>query len=235
MTCCSCQGLQGCVPVVASRASWSAASRKRRARASRCRATASASFSPRPERISISDLISSPATDSESTGSLWAAERSSSKRWASERVTGSRIPNSSSIPTVKSVEASKTSLTLGISTTGTTSGQIEVQRVEEVNGGTRGVHGHLRRYLEEGLRVVEDDLHSGRHEIVGHLLGGLGGDREHAHYHVLLADHPLEIFVRTDREVVAHRLADLAWVLVEYGDHAEAVVGEDVGARDGLA
>src|ERR671924_1635121 len=168
MTCCSCQGLQGCVPVVASRASCSAASRKRRARASRCRATASARFSPRPERISISDLISSPATDSESTGSLWAAERSSSKRWASERVTGSRIPNSSSIPTVKSVEASKTSLTLGISTTGTTSGQIEVQRVEEVNGGARRGACHLPRELEGGLRVVEEDVYSRRPPNGGH-------------------------------------------------------------------
>ena len=91
----------------------SAASANSRARASRCLATASANVSPRPERISISDRISSPATDSASTGSSCAAARSSSKRWSSESVSGSRIANSSSIPTVKSVEASKTSLTRG--------------------------------------------------------------------------------------------------------------------------
>ena len=92
-----------------------AASANRRERASRCLAVASAKVSPRPERISISERISSPATASASTGSSWARPRSSSKRWSSESVLGSRIANSSSSPTVKSVEASKTSLTRGIS------------------------------------------------------------------------------------------------------------------------
>ena len=44
-----------------------------RAGARRCRATASAKLSARPERISISEAISSPAADSASTSSRWQA------------------------------------------------------------------------------------------------------------------------------------------------------------------
>ena len=73
------------------------------------RPAASARSSPRPERISISEEISSPAIDSASTGSpAAAASRSSSKRGDEVERAGSRIANSSSSPTVKSVEASKT-------------------------------------------------------------------------------------------------------------------------------
>ena len=110
MICCSHQGLQGCVPVAIRRASRSAASRRSRARASRWLASAAAKFAPLSERISISEEISSPATLRASTSSVWAAALSSSKRCTSARDSGSRIPNSSSMPTVKSVEASKTSL-----------------------------------------------------------------------------------------------------------------------------
>jgi hypothetical protein len=114
---CSCQGLQGWVPVAASRRSCSAARRKSRVRTSRWWASASVRVWPRPERISISDEISSPAMESASTGSVARAEsRSSSKRWVSERVAGSRIPNSSSIPTVKSWELSNVSLIPAVST-----------------------------------------------------------------------------------------------------------------------
>ena len=115
MICCSCHGLHGCVPVAASSAPRSAASRNSRTRASRWRSIASAKLSPRPERISISDWISSPATESASTGSASEASFSSSKRWSSESVSGSRIANSSSIPTVKSVEASNASWTRAMS------------------------------------------------------------------------------------------------------------------------
>ena len=57
-----------------------------------------------PERISISDEISSPAIDSASTGSAAPASRSSSKRGTSSSVSGSTSANSSSMPTVKSAE-----------------------------------------------------------------------------------------------------------------------------------
>ncbi len=115
MISCSCQGLHGCVPVAASSIRRSAASLNSRARASRWRSVASAKFSPFPERISISERISSPATDSDSAGSDADASFSSSKRWSSDSVSGSRIANSSSIPTVKSVEASNASWTRAIS------------------------------------------------------------------------------------------------------------------------
>ena len=77
----------------------------------RCRSAASAKVSPRPERISISVSISSPLT----AGASWASRRQaaciSSKRCSRSRIAGSRIANSSSIPIVKSVEASKISRT----------------------------------------------------------------------------------------------------------------------------
>jgi PAB1-binding protein PBP1 len=67
---------------------------------------------PRPERISISEEISSPAKESARTGSAAAASRRSSNRCTRSSVVGSRIENSSSRPTVKSVEASKRSRAL---------------------------------------------------------------------------------------------------------------------------
>ena len=82
------------------------AQRNRRRRA-RWAAIAAARSSPRPERISISDAISSPATESHSTGSSAAASRSSSNRAVRPRSTASSSANSSSMPTVKSVDASK--------------------------------------------------------------------------------------------------------------------------------
>src|SRR5918995_6754273 len=187
MICCSCQVLHGWVPVAPSTRPCAAASANSRARASCWRATESAKFSPRLERISISDLISSPATASDRTGSSTAASRSSSKRWSSESVAESRIPNSSSIPTVKSVEASKTSLTLGMSSMARWLGQVEVERVQQVHRRARGVHRHLGRHLQERLGIVEDDLHAGLDEVVRHLLRRRGGHGEHPHHHVLLA------------------------------------------------
>ena len=44
-----------------------------RARRSRCAPIASAKLSARPERISTSEAISSPAADSASTSSSWQA------------------------------------------------------------------------------------------------------------------------------------------------------------------
>ena len=78
-------------------------------RASCCCATASAKVAPLPDLISISDAISSPVIDSASGGSASAAAWSSSNRFARSSVSGSRIWNSSSIPTVKSSDSSKTS------------------------------------------------------------------------------------------------------------------------------
>ena len=59
---------------------WAAAvaSQQEARRRSRCAATASANVSPRPERISISDSISSPATESARIGSAAAAAANSS-------------------------------------------------------------------------------------------------------------------------------------------------------------
>ena len=87
----------------------------------------------------------------EQLGSARAAARSSSKRGTSPSPTGSSSANSSSSPTVKSVEASKAAraMSRSSSTTGCRSGQVEVQRVEQVDGRARGVHGDLGRHLQQ--------------------------------------------------------------------------------------
>ena len=74
-------------------------------RRSAIRAAASANVSQRPVRTSTSDAISSP-TRCSSSALPFAAACTSSKRFVSSSVSGSRIANSSSTATVKSVPPS---------------------------------------------------------------------------------------------------------------------------------
>src|SRR4051794_4280345 len=235
---CSCHGLKGCVPVAPSRMPCSAAMANRRPRASRWFARASGKSSPLAERISISDEISSPATRSCSTSSARPASYSSSNRCDSASVSGSRIWNSSSMPTVKSWESSNASRARAMSSMGRSLrawlGQVEVEGVEEVDCGARGVDGHVGRDLHQRLGVVEDDLDAGADEVVGHALGGLGGHGQDADHDVLVAHDLLEVRVGAHLQV-ADLLAHLCVVVVEDRDDAEAVVGEDVRPRDRLA
>ncbi len=114
---CSCQGLHGCVPVAprvtpsepASSASW--------ARRSPRRVEASSKSSQRPVRISTSEAISSP-TRCSSSGVPAAAAWSSSNRFVSESVAGSRIANSSSTASVRSVASSYCSRAVRICSSG---------------------------------------------------------------------------------------------------------------------
>src|SRR5262249_14109936 len=163
-----------------------------------------------------------------------------SKRCSSSSVSGSTIANSSSRPTVKSVEDSKVSRARSRSSADmpepyeTALGQVEVERVEEVDGRAGSVDRHLRRHLEQLLGVVEDDLHPGLDEAVGDALGGVGRHREHADDDLLLGDDRLELGEVTHLEA-AGLLANDPRLDVEHGDNLEAVVGEDVGAGDRLA
>src|SRR4051794_8962221 len=175
--------------------------------------------------------MSSPATAIWSTGSSAAAACRSSKRGTSASVSGSTSAHSSSMPTVRSWEASKTSYAAWRSIR---SGQVEVERVQEVDRGAGGVHGHLGRHLQQGFGVVEDDLDPGVHQAVGQLLGGGGGHGEDADDDVLLLDHLLELVGMADGGR-PDALADLRVVGVEDGHDAEAVVGEDVRRGDRLA
>ena len=140
-----------------------------------------AKVSPRPERISISVSISSPAAaDGEQLVGLARRRRARRSRARARASTGSTIANSSSSPTVKSVEASNASRVRSrlrsararrCSPAGrSVLGQVEVERVEEVDGGAGGVHRDLGRDVQQLLGVVEDDLDAGLHEPVGHLL-----------------------------------------------------------------
>src|SRR4051812_21413120 len=101
----SCQRLQGCVPVHASATPTECASSWSCARRSTIFSAASANVSQRPVRTSTSDAISSPTMCS-SSGVPCAAACSSSKRLLSSSVSRSRIANSSSTATVKSVPLS---------------------------------------------------------------------------------------------------------------------------------
>ena len=76
----------------------------------------------------------------------------------------------------------------GRGTRSSAAGQVEVERVEQVDGGAGGVDRHLRRHLQQLLGVVEDDLHPGFDEAVGDVLGGVGGHREDADDDLLLGD-----------------------------------------------
>src|SRR3954454_23214100 len=131
--------------------------------------------------------MSSPAIEPASTSSAWPASRSRSKPGVRRCVRGSRSANSSSIPTVPSVESSKRARAAATSITGGLR-QVEIQRIEEVDGGARGVDRHLRLHLEQRLRVGEDDLHPGVEELVREGLGGAGRHGEDADDDVLLLD-----------------------------------------------
>ena len=50
--------------------------------------------------------------------------------------------------------------------------EVEVERVQELDGRARAVHDHVRGRLQERLGVVEDDVHAGLHELIGDALGG---------------------------------------------------------------
>ena len=131
-------------------------------------------------------------------------------RAASSSESGSTIANSSSSPTVKSWEASKISLARPrsspesslIARPATRLGQVEVERVEKVDGGARRVHGHLGRHLKELLRVVEDDPHAGLDEPVRNVLRGVVGHREDPDDDLLLRDDAVELGEIEDRDTL---------------------------------
>ena len=172
---CSCHGLQGWVPVAERRTPRSAASAKRRERP-----PAGGPWHRRSSHPARSGSRS-PSRSAHRRRSPRAPrrppQRSAAPRSAGRgRASGSMIPNSSSSPTVKSSETSHTSRARAMSS-------IRSSRSTARRGGRPldwTWHGHLGRDLEQGLRVVEDDPHAGAHEIVGHLLGGLGRHGEHA-------------------------------------------------------
>src|SRR5664279_487232 len=211
----------------------SAAPAKSRRRRSCWEVMAAPRSSPRPERISISEEMSSPAIAVASAGSDWAPSRSASKRGTSPRPSGSRSANSSSRPTVRSVEASKAAraLSRSMSTATPRSGQVEVERVEKIDRWTRGVHGDLGRNLEQGVGIVEDDLHSGVCQVVSKLLGRGRRDSQNGDDDVLLLDDVAQLGVVAHGERADLAAHDLA-IGVEDGHDAEAVVSEDVRGGD---
>ena len=97
-------------------------------------------------------------------------------------------------PTVKSVRALE-----GLARDGEVDhaapglGEVEVERVEQVDSRAGRVDRHLRRHLQQRLGVVEDDLDAGVDELVGQLLRGGRRDGEDADDDVLLLDDLLEV------------------------------------------
>src|SRR4051794_33481462 len=112
--------------------------------------------------------------------------------------------------------------------------QVEVEGVEQVDGRAGGMDGHVRRRLQQRLRVVEDDLHARVDEVVRDALRSAARDRQHSDDDLVLVDGALHLVVRAHAQVT-DVLADLALVGVEDGDDLESVVGEHVGAGDRAA
>src|SRR5204863_8833391 len=79
--------------------------------------------------------------------------------------------------------------------------EVEVQRVEEVDGGVRRVHGDVGGDVEQRLRVVEDDLDADVDEVVRSLLCARGGDGKDADDDVLVAHGVGKPVVRRDVDV----------------------------------
>ena len=160
-----------------------------------------------------------------------------SARSASNCGTSSRVAGSMSAPLLldadRQVLGGLEELACGVQID-QASGQVEVERVQEVDRRARGVDRHLGRDLQQRLGVVEDDLHAGVDQLVGELLGGGGRDGEDADDDVLLVDDRLQVVGMADQRG-ADLLADLRRVRVEDRDDAEAVVGEDVARGDRLA
>ena len=111
---------------------------------------------------------------------------------------------------------------------------MEIERVEELDGGVGGVHGDVARDVEECLRVVEDDLDARVDQVVRRLLGARRGNREHADDDVVLAHCLAQAPVGLHLEA-ADRPSRLLGVGVEDDGDVDPVLCEDRGARDRLA
>jgi hypothetical protein len=111
--------------------------------------------------------------------------------------------------------------------------QMEVQGVQQLDRGVRGVHRHVARHVEQRFRVVEDDADAGVDEVVGHLLRRAGRHCEHTDDDVLLADDVLQLALVLDRRA-ADLMPDPRLVGVEDRRDVDPVLGEDRRAGDRL-
>src|SRR5919201_1683637 len=67
-------------------------------------------------------------------------------------------------------------------------GQVEIERVQKLDGRIGRVDLHVVRVVEQRFRVIEDDLDASDDQLVGDLLRALRRNRDHADGDVLLAD-----------------------------------------------
>ena len=114
------------------------------------------------------------------------------------------------------------------------SGEVEVERVEQLDRRVGRVDGDVGRHVEERFRVVEDDLDARADQVVGRALRARGGDRQHADDDVLLPDDVGKTLVRGHLDV-ADPTADFLRVGVEDRGDVDAVLREDRAAGDRLA
>src|SRR5512132_483945 len=112
--------------------------------------------------------------------------------------------------------------------------QVEVERVEQLDGRVGRVDSNVLRHVEQRLGVVEDDLDPRPDEVVGDTLRVVGGNGDDADDDVLLADRVGEPAVVADRHV-ADRPPDLVGIRVEHRRDVDPVLREDRRARDRLA
>ena len=105
-------------------------------------------------------------------------------------------------------------------------GEVEVQGVQEFDGGVRGVHLHVGGGVDQRRRVVEDDLHARADEPVGRLLRGLGRDRQDADHDAAVVDDLVEGLEGAHGDA-PERGPDLRRVDVEDRRDRDAVLRED--------
>jgi putative hemolysin len=104
----------------------------------------------------------------------------------------------------------------------------------ELGGQVHGAAGDVRRGLERGGGEVEDALHAGLRQQIGHLLSGFG---RHGHYRqldVLFPDDPRQLAKVTDGDLPGEA-ADLRGGDVERGHQLEALLSEALVSQKGPA
>jgi hypothetical protein len=103
---------------------------------------------------------------------------------------------------------------------------VKEEREEQLDCRIGGVHLHVRRRVDQRLRVVEDDLHARLDQAIGRVLRCVGRDGQHADHDAAIANDRVELVQRA-HEHAAERRPDLPGVGVEGCGDRDAVLGED--------
>ena len=84
------------------------------------------------------------------------------------------------------------------------------------------------RYGYGGRCKVENPLDTRLHQLIGHVLGGIGGNRQNPDLDITLGNELAHAFVRLDLQIgmILDRLADLGRIVIENSYNVKALSGE---------